>query len=185
MGYIKLVKSIRNSIQPDGIDELGFKSKSIKRPYPFDTVFLHSKKRAESGDLPREFNQTNVIENISTLGLIVNPESQVLETASLERVVIEQVCNTGNLICGGPINCSESNDPSVFFEACNKGDLVFTPWTMLGSTVAMISYKYEALSWRIIDTQKMASSCQVLHCLGRRRGYWSAEDCTVVDYVLE
>ena len=184
-GHTKLVKSIWNFVQPYGIDKLGLTSKSIERPYPFDIAFSHFEKAAESKDLPRVFDQNEIIKNISTLGLLVDPDSQVYETASLERVLIEQVCSTGNLICGSPMKCAESNEHLVFFEACKKGDLIFTPWTSLGSRISISSYKNEALSWRVMDTEKMTGHCQVLRCLGRRRGYWNAEDCIVVDYILE
>ena len=181
LGYTELVKSIWDFVQPYGTDESGLRSKAIQSPFPFEHIF-------SSADHPEQvckFDEQDVMKNLSVWGLAVDSTSQILKRPSLERVIMEQVCRTGTLISGRPMVSQSDHNPRVIFEACNESDLVFTPWTTLGNRASRSSYADQALSWKVTDAKRMASSCRILHCHGRRRGYWQVEDWMIADYVLE
>lgn len=189
IGHVQLAKSIWHYVQPPGVDQDGFSSKSLEPPHPFDTVFSHFNETAKWKDSTQEFKSHTIIERIHVLDTILGLGPGSTE-ASLERIIVEQVCSTGKLMCGSLMDravaaAADHNGPAVLFENCLEGDLVFTPWTSLGNRVANSSYSTEALSWTVIDTERIAAGpCPVLHCLDRRRGYWDAEESMVRDYVL-
>ena len=114
---------------------------------------------------------------------------------SIVGQIIEQVCTNGAISCGIPLNCcspgqqrAEMEPPvRVWFESCEKNDLIFTPFTQLGDNVMFSPYRSEAMSWRVLRTGKFADEqeqCEVLHCLGRRRGVYLFEGLMPQDHIL-
>lgn len=111
--------------------------------------------------------------------------------------IMDHVCTSGAFSCGIPLNCcplgqqqeAEVEPPArVWFESCKKNDFIFTPFTQLGDEVMSSPYRSEAMSWRVLRTGKVADEqqqqCEVLQCLGRRRGVYLLEGLMPQDYIL-
>ncbi len=106
--------------------------------------------------------------------------------ASVTRFLIEEVCNSGGLLCGSPIDCFTDQEPYVVFDSCKEGDLVFTPSTELGDMTAITpEYRNEALSWKVIRTGSTSGQDEILHCSSRKLGLWHVDGLPTKTYVLD
>ena len=114
-----------------------------------------------------------------------DPENEASDRPLLIRLLIEQVCKDGAIVCGAPMDLPSNTKPYVWFEACKIGDQIFTPVTDLGDRVAHSGYRNQALSWRVLATGQSADDCNILHCIGRRRGFWRLEGPHHQDYILD
>ena len=181
-GNIDLVKTLWIYMQPLERDaRLNQFSKHAPRPYSFQTIFGSLNPDTESNDVQR-YDERDVINRLHSASL----SSGGVQHPTLSRRIMEQVCNSGALICGIPINCPDRPESRVWFEACGENDLIFTPLTHLGDEVRISSsYRSEAVSWRVLRTGSVADNCEVLHCLGRRRGFYRFEELTPQFYVLD
>ena len=102
--------------------------------------------------------------------------------------LVEQVCGHGFLLGARPFGtpaCPATSEPLAWFESTEIDDLVFTPFTALGDAVAIPPYRFQAVSWAVQRTGKTADGCEVLRCLGRRRGYFGLAGLDCADYILE
>ena len=74
----------------------------------------------------------------------------------------------------------------TFFESCSRGDLIFTPLTDLGDRASAESiFEDQAMSWKVLHTAVRAEQCDILHCLGRRRGIYRIEDLNATNFILD
>ncbi|MCJ1454644.1 hypothetical protein MMC28_004997 [Mycoblastus sanguinarius] len=188
-GFHDLARSIWNFIQPLGKDPVyGNRSYRVPPPYSFDDVFGHLAQGATRADAYLANDESDIRRLLSATHLGFDPENEALDRPILERLVIERVCKEGTLACGTPVNANLSQDskhPRVWFEACKMGDHVFTPFTSVGDGAARSRYRNQAMSWRVLKTGKSADDCDILHCLGRRRGIWRLEGLYHGDYILD
>jgi Heterokaryon incompatibility protein (HET) len=108
---------------------------------------------------------------------------------SIHRKLVEQVCRSGSLLCGIPVTKSSrdpaSSQPRAWFEDARRGGLIFTPLTQMGDDAALSVYRLEPSSWHVRRTGRTVDACEILHCLGCRRGFWRFEGLESTDHVLE
>lgn len=177
-GCEEQAKTIWNLSQPLGKDE----SYTAPLPYSFETVFGQS---ATAGDIV--VDREDVRRSLHTPRLSIDPTSEVFAIPTLERRLVEQVCGDGTLTCGSPVNLkAEIQDPPyVWFEASKIGDKIFTPATNVGDDVVRSRYRNQAVSWRVLEIDRQESGCNILHCLGRRRGIWRTDGLEHRDYILD
>ena len=191
LGFSELAKSLWDFFQPFGREKLTDHSESEEynsiaapRPYPFEVVFGHSNLlRMEKAPLNSDTEE--IIARMTLESLSFDPQNKVFDRPRVERKLLEEVCETGKLICGSPINCTASAEPRVWFESCKAGDIIFTPSSSIGDRVVVSRYRSQAMSWRVLKPGDRGQSCEILHCLGRRRGIWRLEGLTPANYILE
>lgn len=199
-GHTDLVKTLWNYFQPWP----RYNSPTLPR-ISFETCFgPFSNAESELTKARRSCNEENDIINRLTPGILFDWTSDsntgILIPQTYEKKLrytvlshmINQVCATGALLCGIPLKFPRIQDqvepkPSarVWFESCDENDLVFTPFTQLRDEVMSSEYRKEAMSWRVVRTGKVAEQCEVLHCLGRRRGVYLFEGLMPQDYILD
>jgi hypothetical protein len=184
---LSLAKTLWLFLQPLGkmTDGLGhFDSLTGPRPYSFDLVFGPAPPRIEESRTNPSlstYDEQDVRNRLYTVNLSNDPT-----ISALERSLIEQVCRSGTLSCGVPLNCSNDSEPRVWFQSSKEGDLLFTPFTTIGDGVIYSVYFTQAMSWKVRKARKLGDdNCEVLHCLGRRSGFWRLEGLEPRDYILE
>ena len=83
---------------------------------------------------------------IYALDLSFDPGNKALDTPSIQRLLIEQVCEDGALIGGAPMNGSSNKEPWVWFEARKTGEQIFTPVIGLDDHAAHRYHEQQAIS---------------------------------------
>lgn len=191
LGFPELAKSLWHLFQPLGRTQLsdplkGNEHDSIAAPspYPFEVVFGPSNLLLMK-NAPLNPDVEEMMGRIAVGILSFDPQNESLDRPSIERKLLEEVCETGKLICGNPMNCTASAEPRVWFESCKAGDIMFTPSSSIGDRAVVSRYRSQAMSWRVFKPGIYGQSCEILHCLGRRRGFWRLEGLAPVDYILE
>lgn len=184
-GFHELSRTIWNFVQPVGKAKFSptreYNSVEAPLPYSFDMIFGHLVQSfATSHHLIHD--EQEVRSRISAPHLNFDPNREAFDRPTLERLLIERVCKDGVLVCGAPIDVPQ---PYVWFEACKMGDQVFTPVTNVSNGAAHSRYRNQAMSWRVLATGQSADECNLLHCLGRRRGLWRLEGLNHQDYILD
>jgi hypothetical protein len=153
----------------------------------FDDVFGHRVATSKEDAMPDTIAQD--LQNLWSASMLsVDPENLALNRPSIDRKLIEQVCQSGTLLSGIPVTKSTnalSSQPSVWFDTAKKGELIFTPFTQMEDEAALSAYQYQAISWHVQKTGTIVDACEILHCLGRRRGFWRSEALKPSNYVLE
>ena len=114
-----------------------------------------------------------------------DPENESSDRPSAQRLLIEQVCKDGTLVCRAPVNGPLNKQPCLWFEACKMGEQIFTPVIDLDDRAAHPHYDDQAMSWRVLATGQSAHGCNILHCLSRRRGFMRVEKVIRQDYILD
>lgn len=188
-GLCELSRTIWNFVQPVGKEKWGvtgeeYDSMEAPLPYSYDMIFGHLM-QSSAADQHLDYDEQEVRSRMSAPHLGVDPENKAADRPILERLLIEQVCEDGVLVCATPMDVSLSKQPYVWFEACKMGDQIFTPVTNVGNGVARSRYRNQAMSWRVLETGQSADDCKILHCLGRRRGVWRLEGLEHQDYILD
>lgn len=187
-GSYELSRTIWNFDQPHGRAKLSatveYDSIEAPLPYSYDMIFGHLA-QGSAANQPLAHDEQEVRSRILAPYLNFDPENEAADRPLLERLLIEQVCEEGVLVCGAPLNVTLSKHPYVWFEACKKGDQIFTPVTDVENGAARSRYRNQAMSWRVLATGQSADDCKVLHCLGRRRGIWRLEGLKHQDYILD
>lgn len=184
-GFHELSRTIWNFVQPLGKEKSSlireYDSIEAPLPYSYDMIFGHLVQSfATSHHLIHD--EQEVRSRMSAPHLNFDPNNESSDRPILERLLIERVCKDGVLVCGAPINVPQ---PYVWFEACKMGDQVFTPVTNVSNGAAHSRYRNQAMSWRVLATGQSADECNLLHCLGRRRGLWRLEGLNHQDYILD
>lgn len=175
---LELAQTLWNYFQPVGTTN-GSPSTYTPYGYSFATAF-----RLPGGSwIPIEaslaVSKAYIRENLRTDPVLIG-------NTSVFRLLIEQICNSGGLLCGSPICSSIDQEPYVIFDSCKEGDLMFTPSTELGDTTALTSeYRNEALSWKVIRTGRMLGQTEILHCSGRKHGLWRVDGLPTKTYVFD
>ena len=181
---LDIAKTIWNFVQPLGksaivrLDD----SLSAPTPYAFETIL----------DLERldPSIEDDIRSRLQPGTLSIDPLVDI--GPSVERLLIEQVCSEGALLCASPVDLPmgvqllSSVHPYTWFEACKFGDKIFTPATDLGDEAARSRYRRQAMSWRVLETGRRGDEdCEILHCLGRRRGIWRVDELGPKEYILD
>lgn len=179
-GHSDLAKTFWSYVQPFGRSEYGWTSRTAPRPYSFETVFGSPNPGFESNN-SQGYDENNIRTELHSQSFSSNIERH----PTILRQIMRQICENGALICGIPVNCSDNLEPRVWFESCKAGDRVFTPFTQMADKVMMSSYRSEAVSWKVLQPGKVADDCEVLHCLGRRRGIYRFEGLEPHVYTLD
>ena len=176
LGYRELTITLWKQYQPRKRQDSTIHGRKGAHLYTFEEVF-------ESEPHARE---QDIIFNLAAQDILSgsNPGSQY---RSLHWTLMEQVRNSGALLCSSPITTDGGKEPPrVVFEACKEGDLVFTPHTDLGDRACTESvYRNQGMSWKVEHTGVMAEGCGILHCWGRRRGVYRMQGLVPKDYILE
>ena len=187
-GFCELSRTIWNFVQPPGRVKFfateEYDSTGAPLPYSYDMIFGHLV-QSSAADQHLAYDEQEVRSRIFAPHLGFDPENEAADRPILERLLIEQVCEKGVLLCAAPMDVSLNKQPCVWFEACKMGDQMFTPVTDVGDGVAHSRYRNQAMSWRVVATGQSADDCKVLHCLGRRRGIWRLEGLGHQDYILD
>ena len=186
-GFYELSRTIWNFVQPLGKSDLFYESTSIRAPtpYSYDMIFGHLVP-SSSANQHSTYDEQEVRNRIYAHHLNFDPQNEAADRPLVQRLLIEQVCKDGKLVCGAPMDAPPPNQqPHVWFEACKLGDEIFTPVTDVGNGAARSDYERQALSWRVLATGQSADDCDILHCLGRRRGMWKVEGLDHRDYILD
>ena len=190
-GYYELSKTIWNFVQPQGRAKFSatveYDLIEAPLPYSYDMIFGHLAQGSAANQplaQPLAHHEQEVRSRIRAPYLNFDPENEAADCPTVERLLIEKVCEEGVLMCGAPLDVPLSKQPYVWFEACKIGDQIFTPVTEVANGAAHSSYGDEAMSWRVLATGQSADDCKVLHCLGRRRGIWRLEVLEHQDYIL-
>lgn len=192
-GFIELSKNIWNYVQPWGRSKLSEKSTEesdddsigAPLPYSYDMIFGHLV-QSSTANKSLHYDEQEVRGRIRTFTLSFDTKNPVVDRPEVVRLLIEQVCKDGALVCAAPFSDSpRKKRPHVWFEACKIGDQIFTPVTDVADGAAHSWLRGEALSWRVLATGRSVDGCPILHCLGRRRGVWRVEDVAHRDYILE
>ena len=188
LGFCELSRTIWNFVQPVGKTR-SFKSSEHESleaplPYSYDMIFGHLV-RDSAANQHLTYDEQEVRGRIYAPHMNFDPENEASDRPLLERLLIEQVCKDGAIVCGAPMDCPSNTEPYVWFEACKMRDQIFTPVTTLGDRVAHSGYRNQALSWRVLATGQSTDDCNILHCVGRRRGFWRLEGLNHQDYILD
>ena len=188
LGFCDLGRTIWNFVQPLGktksFNVAEHKSLGAPLPYSYDMIFGHLV-RDSAANQQVIYDEQEVRGRIYAPHMNFDPENEASDRPLLERLLIEQVCKDGAIICGAPKDFTPNKEPYVWFEACKLGDQVFTPVTNLGDRVPHSNYRNQALSWRVLGTGQSADDCSIMHCVGRRRGFWRLEGLNHQDYILD
>ena len=184
-GLRELVKTLWRVFQPLGVDETGLESYALPRPYSFTEVFglnhTCAVTRASSA-----IKMEDVKNRLRSATLSVYPDLKGFQKPTIQRQLIHQVCETGAMLCGtaadlpGPLL-----EPRVWFQDTSEGDFVFTPFTQMGDEVVYTTYAQQAISWKVQKTCQCIDGCEVLHCLGRRGGFWRFEGLDIGEHILD
>ena len=167
-GFSDLSKTVWDFVQPPGkakeFSTEDCKSSSAPCPYLFDTIF--GKSMQDYAAIQHSlYDEQQVRSRIRVLYLSFSPENEALDRPNVQRLLIEQVCKEGALICGAPVHVPSNKEPSVWFEACKMGEQIFTPVINLDDCAAHPHYEERAMSWRVLVTGSLsmtATSCIVL-----------------------
>ena len=182
-GNSLLARSFWHCLEPYGGHITKSGSFQQRVHFPFNDLFGTE----SSSDIKKADVAQSLRYQWSSPSLFIDPDLTDILVAPPHRSLIEQICEGGRIVCGRP-SAAESNDtctePCVWFEATELGDLVFTPFTKLGDGVAKSVYQYQAVSWAVYQTSKHANGCDILDCLGRRRGFYRFEELLPHDYIL-
>lgn len=190
LGYHELAKSLWHLFQPYGRARLGenlegseYNSIAAPRPFPFEVTFggfdsLPVKNTSLKPDAEE------IIGRVAVNILSFDPQNEAADRPSVERRILEEICETGKLTCGSPMDCTAS-EPRVWFESCKVGHIMFTPSSSIGDRAVVSRYRSQAMSWRVLKPGNHGQGCEILHCLGRRRGFWRLEGLTATDYILD
>ena len=187
LGFYELSRTIWNFVQPVGTafyKALKYESVTAPLPYSYDMIFGHLVPDSTANQ-HLVYDEQEVRGRIDAPRMSFEPENVVQDRPLPERLLIEQVCEDGAIICGAPLDFSPNKEPYVWFEACKMGDQIFAPVTDLGDRVARSNYRNQALSWRVLATGQSADDCNILHCFGRRRGFGRLEGLSHQDYILD
>lgn len=180
-GHTDMARASWGYIQPRGTSSnYGWTSKTAPPPYPFETIF-GSLNHSLGSDGSQGYNENDVRNRLHTSSFTTNLEHH----PTILRRILGQVCENGALICGIPVNYPDYQELRVWLESCKQGDLVFTPFTQMASEILFSLYGSEAVSWRVLQTGNIADGCEVLHCLGRRRGLYRFEGLEPRVYTLD
>ncbi|MCJ1464062.1 hypothetical protein MMC07_002673 [Pseudocyphellaria aurata] len=179
-GHTDLAKTFWSYVQPLGRSEDGWTSKTAPRPYSFETVFGSPNPGFESNS-SQDYNENKIKSGLHTTSFTSNIEGH----PTILRQIMKQIVEGGALICGIPVKYSGYLEPRVWFESCQADDRVFTPFTQMADKVMLGSHRSEAVSWRVLQTGKVDGDCEVLHCLGRRRGIYRFEGLEPQVYTLD
>ena len=181
---LDMAKTLWNFVQPLGKCAILKSDDSLSAPYPyaFETILDLERLDPSIKDDIRSRLQSGI--------LSINPLTD--NGPSIQRMLIKQVCSEGALLCASPVDSPmgvqllSSTEPYTWFEACKFGDKIFTPATDLGDDAARSYYRSEAMSWRVLKTERRGDEdCEILHCLGRRRGIWRVDDLRPKEYILD
>lgn len=203
-GHTDLAKAIWSYFQP-----WPFGNSPTQPPVSFQTIFSPSPNtNSKLTKSRRSYDEgKDIIDRLqgailfdftsdSNTGLLIDWTSEPKLRNTIVGHIMEQVCTSGALSCGIPLNCyppgqqqeAELELPArVWFESCKKNDLIFTPFTQLGDEVMISQYRSEAISWRVLRTGEVddeQQQCEILQCLGRRRGVYLLEGLVPQDYIL-
>ena len=182
-GLIDLAKTLWNYSQPVGLDpRTKFEDLDAPLPYSFDMIF--GQQQCDNNVRREAMNRLTVPD------LWFDPENPVADRPPLERLLIDQLVDDGVLLCASPVDALGKAisvaQPYAWFEACKSGDQIYTPVTDLGDKLPFSRWRKQAVSWRVLQTGKSdGDGCNILHCLGRRRGIWRVGNLSHQDYVLE
>lgn len=183
LGHVELGRTIWNFYQPSGIIN-GWPSPLAPLPFPLDDLFIISEKTQHRYPL-LDAREIEVIKSrIQHSMLLVDVESAVFAKPSLARMLIEQVCNTGAIVCAAELGSSRTTSPRAFFAPCKPGDLLFSPATSEGDKRALLTYGTQAIAWKVSHVGKSVGGCEVLRCVGRKCGFWRMDDLPHTEYIL-
>ncbi|KAL8792551.1 MAG: hypothetical protein Q9195_004850 [Heterodermia aff. obscurata] len=181
---LNMAKTLWNFVQPLGKSATvrSADSLSAPTPYAFETILDLDRLDPSIKDDIRSRLQPGI--------LSINPLTD--SGPGIERLLIKQVCCEGALLCASPVDSPigaqllSPAQPYTWFEACKFGDKIFTPATDLGDETARSYYRRQAMSWRVLETGRRGEEdCEILHCLGRRRGIWRVDELGPRDYILD
>ena len=187
-GVCELSRTVWDFVQPrgrvkgSGTEE--YESARAPCPYPHDTIFGNLMQVYAANQHPLHDEQ-QAKSRIYSHNLSFDPDSEAVDRPSPQRLLIDQVCKDGALICGAPMDGSSNKEPCVWFEACKMGEQIFTPAIDVDDRAAHTHYDQQAMSWRVLVTGQSVDDCKILHCLGRRRGIMRVERLNRQDYILE
>ena len=188
LGFCELSKTLWDFVQPRGKEKgLGnseLESLSAPCPYPYDMIFGNSMQGSMTNKYPI-YDEQQVRSRIYAHHLNVDPENENSVRPWAQRLLVEQVCKDGALVCGAPVDGPSNRQPCVWFKACKMGEQIFTPIIDLDDRAAHPHYEEQAMSWRVLATGQSADDCNILHCLGRRRGVMRVERLNRQDYISE
>ena len=181
---VDMAKTFWNFVQPLGRSAIVRSHDSLSAPIPYAFETILDLERLDSSI------EDDIRSRLQPGPLSIDPLNNI--GSSIERLLIEQVCSEGALLCASPVESSmgiqlpSSAQPYTWFEACKFGDKIFTPATDLGDEVARSRYRSQAMSWRVLETGRRGDEdCEILHCMGRRRGIWRVEELRTKDYILD
>lgn len=186
-GFTSLAQTFWHFFEPYGqyITQSG--SYKRGRSFPFNEVFGSRASLKEDEDT----TSADLVEDLKTQwdspSLFIHPDLQDSFKPPPHTKLVGQVCQLGKFLCGIPFTTSSSpvsSEPLVWFESAEMDDLVFTPFTQLGDAIAKSAYQYQAVSWAVQRTGKVVDGCEILHCLGRRRGFYRFEGLEPTVYIL-
>ena len=187
-GFCELSRTVWDFVQPRGrVKGFGteeYESARAPCPYPHDTIF-GKLMQVYAADQHLLHDEQQAKSRIYSHNLSFDPDSEAVDRPSPQRLLIEQVCKDGALICGAPMTGSSNKEPCVWFEACGMGEQIFTPVIDLDDRAAHTHYEQQAMSWRVLVTGQSVDHCTILHCLGRRRGVMRVDRLNRQDYILE
>ncbi len=182
---LELAQTLWNYFQPVGKSN-GSPSTYAPYRYSFATIFRLPSSPCFPLEASLALSKAYIRANLRSDPVLIGKNHSGPNKASVSLLLIEQVCNSGGLLCGSPVGCSTDEEAYVVFDSCKKGDFVFTPSTELGDKTAITSeYRNEALSWKVVHTGSTSGQHGILHCSGRKRGLWRVDGLPTKTYVLD
>lgn len=145
-GLRELVKTLWRVFQPLGVDEAGLESYALPRPYSFSDVFgpNHSYPVTRSW---LAINMQDAKNRLRSATLSVYPELKGFLKPTMQRKLIQQVCESDAMLCGTAADHSGPFvEPRVWFQDTSQGDLVFTPFTQMGDEAVYTTYAQQVIS---------------------------------------
>ena len=184
LGHVELSRTIWNYYQPFGIRN-GWPSPFAPLPFPLDHLFIMSEK-SQHRHTPLDARELEGIQSrIRRSVLLVDLKSEVFAKPSLDRMLIEQVYNTGAINSATELGPSRTSSPRAFFAPCKLGDLVFSPASSKGDKSAFLTYATQATAWKVSRTGESVRGCEILRCVGRKSGFWRLDDLPHAEYILD
>ena len=117
-GLCELSRTVWDFVQPPGkvewFDGSEYESYDATRPFPYDMSFGNLVQGSAANQHP-VYDEQQVRSRIYARNLSFDPGNEALDRPSYQRLLIEQVCKDGALVCGAPMDVPSNKQPCVWF----------------------------------------------------------------------
>lgn len=188
MGLSCLAETLWNYFRPVGHPAWWFEDHGSEPSLSFvqgSNLLLRDRNSTAEPLSDESIKPSTVLLSVMALPSQSHPDERFPDVdASLEWKLLEQVFNSGTILCGRPAGSENPAHARVFFEDCSENDLIFSPSSELGDNLFGSPWRARPISWLVRPTGETVEGCEVLGCLDSKRGMWRCRDIEPKDYIL-